>query len=80
MSDRDALRRFIESREGRTPTEEELDAIIRSESERREQYDEETAQERTEEGEERDPNLRAEDHGESPSRPSWWSWVFRGGS
>lgn len=28
----------------------------------------------------RDPNIRAEDYGEPPSRPSWWRWIFRGGS
>lgn len=28
----------------------------------------------------RDPNIRAEDYGETPSRPSWWRWIFRGGS
>ncbi|PLS87007.1 MAG: hypothetical protein CYG60_04210 [Actinobacteria bacterium] len=27
-----------------------------------------------------DPNIRAEDYGESPSRPSWWRWIFGGGS
>lgn len=87
MDDRDELRQFIESRDGRTPTEEELDAIIQSDSEGRTWsarkhmikpawkglHDQEAAQER-------DPNLRAEDHGESPSRPSWWRWIFRGGS
>ena len=30
--------------------------------------------------EQRDPNIRAEDYWESPSRPSWWRWVFGGGS
>ncbi len=30
--------------------------------------------------EERDPNIRAEDYWESPSRPSWWRWIFGGGS
>ena len=29
---------------------------------------------------ERDPNLRAEDHWKPPSRPSWWRWIFGGGS
>lgn len=29
--------------------------------------------------EDRDPNIRAEDYGESPSRPSWWRWIFGGG-
>jgi hypothetical protein len=33
-----------------------------------------------EEVEDRDPNIRAEDYGESPSRPSWWRWIFGGGS
>ena len=40
---------------------------------------EERRQERREEGE-RDPNIRAEDYGEPPSRPSWWRWIFGGGS
>ncbi len=40
----------------------------------------ETAARESERAEVRDPNIRAEDYGESPSRPSWWRWVFRGGS
>ncbi len=40
----------------------------------------EDARRQAEEVEDRDPNIRAEDYGESPSRPSWWRWIFRGGS
>lgn len=28
----------------------------------------------------RDPDIRAEDYGRRPPRPSWWRWVFMGGS
>ncbi len=40
----------------------------------------EDARRQAEEVEERDPNIRAEDYGEPPSRPSWWRWIFGGGS
>ncbi len=40
----------------------------------------ENARRQAEGPKDRDPNIRAEDYGESPSRPSWWRWIFGGGS
>jgi predicted amidophosphoribosyltransferase len=40
----------------------------------------ETVTQNSERREPIDPNIRAEDYWETPSHPSWWRWIFRGGS
>jgi hypothetical protein len=40
----------------------------------------ENTRRQAEEPKEWEPNIRVEDYGESPSRPSWWRWILGGGS